>query len=396
MNNKIVKILLGISILISLCLVHKILTYFFGDYYNLSNYDSIYYNDEGTDNYLRKSGYIYFPSEHFNALDIGTKYSEGDESSSNFKYSSDVKLISRYGKTGFSNDYFIHYHYINSISTFDINEMMKEYSFYENGNDSILKKMEVALRSNSYNPQYTTIHGKKAIKYYVKEKTPIKILITCSNNRMYFLETQSDYRLDYESNIYCSQFFFTTIHTSKDLIIWFILLAILSIIVVSFTIFAYRRKGVSNRYAYSLFVVGVISLIVNITIASCQSYFLYTDLYASNLSVYDLMGSLLTASCVSTPLCVFYLRKSRLKWEKDYLVPSLLKRMLYDKIQSKTNKSVFVLCICYPLMVLSLLPFGIYIVLFYSIPVLSTISIIMAVIIYFKKWHHWVKGSKTS
>lgn len=394
-RNELGGILLVIVILISLFLTHKILTYFFADYYNISNYTEYSdgdYDDFASENYKRKHYYYtYYPSECFYAVDIGNKYSEGDESTSVFKYSSDAKLVSRYSKSGYHNDNNgrNHYYYC-SISIFDISEMMKEYS----GNDdnrynAILEKLNLALKTNSYNSQYTTIDGRKAILFYTNDEKSTKRLITCANKRMYFLATSSEYNLESLFTSYCSQFRFS-FHPERELFCFFFSFILLFLVILFYNLYLCKRESTKNRYAYSLFIISIISFLINLAIASYQAYGLYSDLDASNMSVYVITGALLTAICVAMPLCVFYIKKSKQNWTKDFKVPQFLRNIHYNRLETDIKKSTYASLVCYPLMVLSLLPFGVYITIIYCFPLLLVCSIIVS----YQKWHDWVKDSK--
>lgn len=381
---------------LSLCSIHIVLSYFFADYLNLSNYDADdHYLGKGAENDLRKSSFIFFPSERFCALNVGNKFPPDNDFSLPY-ISADAKFLSKYSIKGseYEYDYYSYsryYHYVNEITTFDISEMMKRYIFEYTEYDRILKEIEVALRSEDFDPQYTTINGKKALKYYINSGTPTKRLITCANKRLYFFETQSElgYKLEEMSYRYCSQFFFNSFHTGKYVISYFLSLIFYFLIVIGFSLYSCNGKVTKNRYALSLFVLSIVSFIINIVIASYQAYGLFTDLIACNSSVYVLAGSLLTVVCVSTPLCVFYWKKSKELWKSDYIVPLFLKNQ-YDYIKGKVKKRAYVLYICYPLMALSLLPLGIYIVLLYCVPIL----IICSILIWFNKWRNWAKASK--
>ena len=391
--NIVGRILLVIAILVSLLFVHNILTYFFADYYNLSNYGTSFngdYNESETENHKRKS-YAYFPSECFYAKDIGDKYSDGDKSTSEYIYSSDVKLISRYGKHeyDYKNGYRYYQYYV--VSTFDISELMKEYSGNEDQKyNTILEKLNLAAKDYPYNSQFTTIDGKKAIVLYTDNEKSTKRLITCANNRMYFLETSSEYNLEYLFSNYCSQFRFNSMHADRDLICYIISLIAIFILVFSYHLYYYKKGPTANRYSYSLFVISIISFMMNLAIASCLAYSLYTEYYALNTSVYVLAGSLLTAICVSMPLCVFYIKKSKQKWTKDFKVPLLLRNIHYNSLGTDMKRSTYTTIVCIPLMVLSLLPLGIYIVILYCVPLLLIYSIIVS----YQRWHSWVKDSK--
>lgn len=396
-------------LILSLYSTHCILTYFFADYYNPSNYDGIdyQYNDKESDNYWIKRGSL-FPQEkllcknrmmfiskknkddsidEFNAFGIYVSTYDG-EFEKEYYAGSRKEKIGGYRGQYYEVPIYHRYKYKNSISTYEISNKISikdDDTDYDAYLANIGRTLGIDANKSAC---YKTINGKKVLEYYKKSNT--KRLITCTNKRIYIIETVSPKEVDLNSLEFFNQFDFNFPTTFDVLILYFILPALLFIVILG--LYIHKRNKVINRYAYSLFVVGIISFIVNMVIALCQAYGLYTDLDADNFSVIALAGSLLSASCVSTPLCVFYMRKSKLKWEKDYIVPSLLKRMQYEKIQSNLNKSSYVLYICYPLMILSLLPFGIFIVLLYSIPVI----LIIAVAISFNKWHQWVKGSKTS
>lgn len=389
------KILLGIAVLISLFLSHIILTYFFGDYYNPTNYNNIEYVDgrdkelEYNDNesYIKKANIIDNSPEHFYAEGIGTKVPDGEVSTSTFKYSSNVKFISKYFKDGF--DGYGYYYY--SISTFDISEMMKEYSGDEgNGYNTILEKLYLTLKTEPYDAQYTTIDGNKALVLYTNDEQTTKRLITCANKRLYFIETHTSHNLEHYFNKYCSQFRFKLINPAKNLFLLFSSLITTFIFILSVNLYLNRRKLMKNRFAFSLFVVSVVSFITNMAIAIYQAYVLYfTSLSANNMSVYVLAGALLTAVCVAMPLTVFYIKTSKQNWNRDYIVPSFLRTIHYNRLKNDMQRGTYTSYVCYPLMVLSLLPFGIYFVTLYCVPLLITCSIIVS----YQKWRSWVKGS---
>ena len=391
------RILLSIAILISLFFTHKILTYFFADYYNPSNYNNemynkyglkyLGYNDHEANNYKRKNNsYKFFPSEHFYAKDIGTKVSDGDKSTSAFKFSSDVKLISRYLKDGFD-DYDYHY---NSISTFDISEMMREYSENEvYSYNTIMGKFDLALKTEPYNSQHTTIDGYKAIVFYMNKERSTKQLITCANKRLYFIETHSRNKLDHYFDTYCSQIRFKPINSTNNLIFLFSSMIVIYILILSTYLYLYRKKLMKNRFAFSLFVVSVVSFITNFAIATIQAYGLFNNYDATDMSVLILAGALLTSVCVAMPLTIFYIKASKQNWSRDYKVPSFLRTLHYNRLKNDMQRGKYTSYVCYPLMVLSLLPFGICIVTLYCVPLL----ILWSIIVSYQKWQSWVKGS---
>lgn len=77
-----------------------------------------------------------------------------------------------------------------------------------------------------------------------------------------------------------------------------------------------------------------------------------------------------------------------MKWDKYYFVPSVLKNHFSNSIKNENKQKNFIKWVCYPLMILSLLPCGFYIALIYSIPLL--------LVIIYKKWHKWASVSEIS
>lgn len=441
------KIMCLIYIVLSIYSIHNILSYFFADYYNMSNYNFAHntYNEKESDNYLRKEYekkervWNEFPKEQF-AISRQLPHSNSQGYWGNPQYGPipDGELISTYeGEgtdtyiAGYKNvkyfrwenvlprnmdetyewmrtgeykkkkvyytvpePYYKKYSYRNSISTFSLGGLSYIFANCEWWYLKRLNDIATQLNADKISFTYIEMDGKTAISYYSKDRS-IKRVIIYANGNAYLLETESTENLSEQSGLLCSSVslnhFQMTGGMRKIVNTYCVLFLCVAIAIVYFS--RRKRKGeVYNRYAYSLFYAGISSIVLNFTIAICQSYMLFTNIAASCSSICILASALVTASFITTPLCMFYFQKSREMMSYDYIVPSLFRKLHYGSINSERKKKFYISFICYPFMVLSLLPFGIYVVLLYCVPML----IICSIIIWFNKWHHWVKESTSS
>ena len=418
-----------VYILITLYPIHNILSYFFADYYNISNYNTTenIYNEKESDNYIRKKhenkkcSWIEFPKEQFaifrNLLPsyiAGPKYRQLSLSNSvgywaNLKYGpvpNGVPVSTYEGKgtdsyivdseIDFLNEkeiyYYKKYSYRNSISTYAISSLMSFLPNYEWLYVRYLNDIVKQLNAVGINWKYIKIDDKTAIAYCDKEHN-IRRVIVCANGNAYLLETESTENLLVESNNLCSSVSLSHFHIvgGKWKIITMFCLLIFCIILTIVSFVNKKQKYViHNRYAYSLFCIGIGSIVICFVIAICQSYMLYTNYTAFCSSVFCLIGALISVTFIITPLCLFYYRKSKERWKYDYIVPSFLEKAHLDFIKSDFKKKIYVSYICYPTMLLSLLPFGFIIVLLVFVPIL----LICTFIIWYNKWLHWVSVSK--
>lgn len=437
-------ILWCVFFLLTLISTHHILTYFFADYYYASNYifGKDIYKESESDNVIRKKYVKYnkywneFPDEKFaisrrlphthsdgywrnpiygpipNGKIISTYEAEGKESYIGgyhpvlkFRHEDVPKYkTSIYGYKIFdgfedkkvyfktNEPYYLINNYKNAISTYSIGGIASFFTSSKWVYDRCLNELKKELATNKIAYYELVFDGKKAIRYLSKDGSLCRVVI-CANGNAYLLETKSTVNnvKQSENLLSCVSFnHFQIISGNIKIITLFCLIIICtSIMVLIFTRLKHKSET-DNRYAYSLFILSIASIIVNIVIALYQAYILYAGIEASVCSVIVLAGSLLTVISVSVPLCVFFYKRSKTKWEKDYIVPSLLRKMHYNKISKDLNKGTYVLYICKPLMVLSLLPLGVYMVLLYCVPML----IICSILIWFNKWRNWVKGSK--
>ena len=414
-------------LIISLYTVHTILSYYFADYYNPNNYDTednSYYEKE-SNNYKRKyliKNYYDYPDERFamtyiiNPSKSGGKWLDSKlgplpqghymstyaESGSD-NYFFEYRRVKRYknsyirGEKVAYDDYesiYKKYTYSNAISSYDISDYVSLNERDDTKYDEYLSDIEKKLIDNHIEYIYSKEDGHKAIAYNTNNGKPIKRVVVCANDRAFLISSESTRELDNISSIFCSKISLNY-HVRKSeyskVNCAFIILIVLCVFIIWINVFTYIKSTVKNRYAYTLYWISLISLVVNIAIATIQSYALYSSLFASVSSVFVLMGSLLSIVCISTPLCIIYFKRSREPWKYDYIVPSFLKRSQYNTIKSDVYKKSYVYYICYPLMVLSLLPFGIYIVILYVIPLL----LICQGIIWFNNWRKWVKESNS-
>jgi hypothetical protein len=450
-TGKAVMVFWLIMLIPSLFCAHKVSSYFLSDYYNTDNYDlkNDKYKNSKTQNNLRKNviaqKYIEYTPEHFlshetigdtiikrqwHNPDFGTlpygKFISIYEGFGSDSYMAGYQPVTRYRTVqvpryrtvdygyGITDRYFDGYDYKNvpyqdydpvylsynwqyALSVFDISDYL---SIFEN-DDSVyskyLSEIETQLKANyDYKSHYTTAAGRKAFVYYTDDGTPIKRVIFCANGRAYLMETKSILNIDNHSEIACADLNvkdFGVPQKDKSSIIWyFIIIGIACLLVMCYTYFHQKSIGWVNKSAHKYYLFSIGSVIVNLCIAACQSYGLYTDWYATAYSGLVLVGSFVTAVLLSLPLSVFYNIKSKKSYSINYIVPSWLKKRIYDKINNDVNKKLYLSFVVYPLMIGSLLPLGFYVMLVYAIPVL----ILSSVIFYVSRWFNWINSSKVN
>ena len=443
-------ILYLIYIALSLYSIQNILSYFFADYYNVSNYDiaNNTYNEKESNNNLRKeyekdervwkeypkelfaisrqlshsNSQNYWGNSEYGPIPVGELIStyEGEGSASYIAGYKDVKYfhwedvlpqniedVYEWMKTGkykkkkvyytLPKPYYRQYSYRNSISTFSIDGLSSIFANCEWFQTKYLNSIINELNVRGIVWSYKEIGNITAIAYDIKKNNDRKVrrVIACANGNAYLLETEASENLWEQSDLLCSSISFNHFQIMggyRKIIISFCVLIFCTAIGILYFSYQKRRMEVKNRYSYTLFGVGVISIVMSFLLAIYQSYLLYTSLSASCSSVCLLVGYLLTNVLITTPLCVFYYWKSKEIWSPDYIIPPFIRRMHYNRIKSEINRKIYFIFLCIPLMVLSLLPLGIYIVIFYSVPMILIYSIILG----FVKWQYWVKGSKMS
>lgn len=295
-------------------------------------------------------------------------------------------LLGRYVSTlGFKdavkNDYdFSWYKFQCTISTYDISNIKSIF-----GNNEKKHEQYLSLLSQKTYAKNTFKNGVNVLTWYGNEN---KFMGVCANDRLYILKIESELNLDSRSDWIFDLFDFTYYPKIKyyQSILWIITLLIGICCIFYFAVYSYKFKAkpITNRYSYSLFILSLLSIAINILIACIISHMLNKILY-EDWSMILLFGSEATATISSLFLSVFYYRHSKLKWDEYYIVPPILKNYFCDNINSDKSKKIFIKCVCYPIMILSLLPCGFYIVFIYSVPLLM--------VIIYKRWHNWARES---
>ena len=424
------RIVWCVCLIISALSVHKILSYYLADYYNPYNYNTVTneYNNKGSDNYSRiylTDNYVEYPLERY-AVNRFIKHEKKTKTTENeldstigplpvgifmqtVKYNCSEEYIDgyktikkQYWRGSSDNGRYVdydeyipinrQYNYKNSISTFQLQDY--KHSFTGDDYGHYYDEMEKRIDAENCKYEYTNVKGHKAIAYYTKYTIPTKIrVIVFANERAYLLETESTRALEEHSKQFCSDISFDFYH-QKDGYITMLYTYIFLIVICSFciciNIYVSRNRSCNNRYAYSMYVFGILSFIINFTIASYHAYVQFVNKDLTVFSACLFIGALISMVFISTPLSVFYYKKSRTHWEYDYIVPSYLRKRQFDKIERSVNKRSYVMYICYPLMIISLLPLGVYIVVLYCIPIIFVVTCV----IWFNKWQNWVKHSK--
>jgi hypothetical protein len=299
------------------------------------------------------------------------------------------RYISTFSYESTVDDYFSYsfsYRYssiISTISTYDISDNMSIFEDNEKEYEQCLSLLAQRAQVNVEKSEGDI----KTLTWYGKTRKPTKYKAVCANQRLYIIKVESWKSIDN-----CSQSLFNLIdftYYSKNkyyqtsLLIATILIGICFILFIAVNLYKFKALQLKNRYAYSLFITSMLSIAINIIIASVISYML-DKILEDDWSMIVLIGAEAT-TISSLCLSVFYYMKSKKKWDEYYLVPSVLKNNIFNSIKSDRAKKIFIKLVCYPLMILSLLPCGFYIVLMYSIPLLLVIS--------YKRWHNWASAS---
>lgn len=279
------------------------------------------------------------------------------------------------------------YKYQCSISTYDISNIMSILGNNEKKYEQCLSLLAQRTQANE-----TKIKDDiKALTWNGMGSMPTKFMGVCANGRLYIIKAESEENLNSRSEWLFHLFDFTYYQKIKYYQSTFLILGI--IIGISCILFfvvnlkKYKKLPVLNRYAYSLFFLSLLSIFINVIIALVLSYKFY-EVYLENWSIIVLIGTEVTALLTALWLSVFYYRKSKMKWDNDYIVPPFLKNYFYNNMKDDTSKRSFIKWVCYPLMILSLLPCGFYIVFIYSIPLL--------LLIIYNRWNNWVSASRIS
>lgn len=285
-------------------------------------------------------------------------------------------------------DYSTWYQYQCYISTYDISNIIPIIGNVDKIYEECLSQIAQRTQAKEILLEDSNI---KAITWYEKGVVSIKYFGICTNERLYIIETISERNLDYRSNWLLSLFDFSYypnyVYYVNSLSILVCLIGIFCILFFVVNIRKFKSMTIKNRYAYSLFVLSLLSIIINIILACIISYMLEEILFDLAIwSIIILVGAEATAIISSLLLSVFYYRKSKIKWEEYYLVPSVLKNYFFHSLKNDKERKCFYKLVCYPLMILSLLPCGIYIALIFSIPLLM--------VLFYNKWCNWASASK--
>lgn len=284
-------------------------------------------------------------------------------------------------------DYTYMYYYQCYINTYDISNLT---SILGN-NDKVYERCLSRLAQITNAKAISITNGNiKAITWYGKGSVPTKYLGLCANERLYIIAAQSEKNLEYRSDWLFSLFDFTYYPNIKSYITIFLILGcligIFCILFFAVNTNKYIKLPILNRYAFSLFIVSVCSIVINAIIAIVISNKL-DDMVSYTWQIIILIGADITAILSSLYLSTFYFRASKMKWDCYYLVPSFLKSDFYNNMLGNKSKRSFIKWVCYPMMIFSLLPFGAFIIIIYSLPLFMYIT--------YKRWQKWACASQT-
>ena len=399
-----------VTIIICIISGHCIMYYLLSDYCNISA-EKI---KEDSDNFKRKRNIarkgVRYEMEHFFAKDsIGVKTTNTEWLRQGIGVLPKGKYISTY--VGIGKDFhIISYHYFYgpvlenynwryALSTFDIHDRLSLFVNEDSVYSDYLHELELQLNANyGYKYLYTTVAGKKALRYTAYDDGPLKRLIFCANGRAYIMEiksSDSDARLNEYLEKTCSKISFKDFDlASKDNVYIIVnsIVFIASLLLLLDILIWYNKKAkILNRTAHRclLFAIGSVSL--NVLIIGATVYFMYVEFYVSEWLSHILGLAVLSSLLVSPSLIYYYSKCEKQPYSLDYIIPDWMNSLIYSKIRKNVNRKLFLTFVAYPFMVISLIPIGV-IIMVYAVPSV----IISFLMVHISRWFIWLKQSDDS
>lgn len=198
------------------------------------------------------------------------------------------------------------YYFQCTISTYDISDFMTIFG----NNENKYEKCYSLLAQRTQAKEGKITDDIKVLTWYGKGNVTAKYMGVCANDRLYIIKAESGENLEYRSKWLFDLFDFTYYPKVKyyqsSLIIVTVLIVICCVLFFAVNSYRLRAMPIINRYAYSLFLASLLSIAINIVIASVISYILEKILF-EDWSMIILIGAEATAILSSLCLSVFYL-----------------------------------------------------------------------------------------
>lgn len=218
-----------------------------------------------------------------------------------------------------------------------------------------------------------------------------------ANKKAYVLEIQSRHNLLELANAHLANITTIDIKAFNEnvlfrIVLLPILICVLAIIFIVIYIKPYRNNTIKNKYANTLYqwaiwmtVVNVIIMVL-ITIRSISNDDFQFVYYGKKCIYLDVVGyvTMVTLVVMSLLFCPYLDRKRKEDYKFDYLIPYKLQSYIDSRMDNVQERKALVSLICYPLFLLGVMPFGIFI-LAYIIP-LTLILLLLLEIRYLYRW----------
>lgn len=280
-----------------------------------------------------------------------------------------------------------------ALSSFDISDQV---SFFENEDSTYseyLRNIEAQINANyEFKNHYTKVGGLKAFAYYTSNGLPIKRVIFCANKRAYLLEVKSTFHIDQHSGEIASILNLKDYNVNqkdKNTLIAYFLFFVLCCLIIFVYYNRNRKKDIIlNKYSNRLSLCAIAAACINCIIFAVQLYCLFTSYKVNFNAAIVLVLSSFSVLLIDFPLYKYYQKKSLCDYHYDYILPGIIKKYVYNKINSEVNKKLYLTFVGYPMMVLLLIPMGLVI-----LPYIVISLIVSTLAVYISKWTAWIGDS---
>ncbi len=434
------KLLLIMIVILSFFCVHQLLNYFLGDYFNTDNYSA----NTQTKNLQRKHqlsrNLITYDAERILSseqlgdtvssqqwldndlgnLPSGKYISSYYGTRSDYYYAGNRKVTRYYSERvpryrtvdygyGFKERYqdgwdwkqvpytdyepvYKNYYWSYALSSFDISAQVSLFENEDSTYSKYLRNIEQQITANyDFKNHYTKVGGVKAFAYYTTNGLPIKRVIFCANKRAYILETKSTHDLDKHSGEIAGIINIKNYNINENdrntLLTYFICFVIcITILCVCFA--NHKKELIRNKYSNILSKIAILSACINCLIFAWQMYSLFTVYSVNFEAAIVLILSSFSVLLIDIPLFWYYSKKSAEDYKYDFIIPTFIKKYIYDKINNEVNKKIYLTFVGYPLMVVSLIPLGLVL-----LPYVILSLLVSTLAVYLSKWSAWLGGT---
>lgn len=283
------------------------------------------------------------------------------------------------------------YYYSHCFSTFDINEEMS--SFF-NDNDTIIynqfldKIVNELVNSYGITPIEGSIKGHRAIIYDINDKTPIRRVIFCVNERMYILETKSAYNLSNLSYNYCRNLDLSPIYKlenewDRKVILPIVVMFCICCVMLLSELFILRRRKNCNKLAVKLYKNNLLLLVLSFI----ALYYCINDEYSNYPCQHPGIVSRISISVIINMIVLLWLKcKTKQCYKTDWAVIPWIKQHCYNKLKQEKSRRLYLSLVVYPVIVLCATPLSAY-AIFYGIVITGFIKLV----VFLNKWSKWIE-----